>query len=57
MDGSLHYKDLAWDVRTRDMRDEAMQKEFRHMLADGLLSPYQVILEKDHIHCEYDAKG
>ena len=49
--GSLHYANLAIDVRRQD-RGEGVKKELR----DNLGKDYDVILVKDHIHIEYDPK-
>ncbi len=56
--GSLHYVGLAADFRTRHMSPQAITAAVRHvteMLAD--VSPrYQVLLEDDHLHVEYDRR-
>lgn len=53
MNGSKHYEDLAYDLRTRDLSKEQTQ-----LLAQDIkarLGPaYDVVVEKDHIHVEYD---
>lgn len=49
--GSLHYADLAIDIR----RDKSMtygHKEIKRFLG----RKYDVVLEGDHIHIEYDPK-
>lgn len=49
--GSLHYANLAVDIR----RDQAMTygyKEIKRVLG----ADYDVILEGNHIHIEYDPK-
>lgn len=60
---SLHYKGRAADLRTRDLKGLAPDKLaalIRAKLADFSLgegfaqSPYDVVLEKDHIHVEID---
>ena len=53
MIGSLHYEDLAWDLRTRDLTKEEA-KQWSRNLASHLGKEFQVILEKDHIHVEFD---
>lgn len=55
--GSLHYKGLAADIRTRHL-----ERGQAHSLTAELyeiLNPagFDVVLEKDHIHIEYDPKG
>lgn len=56
---SLHYSGLAVDLRTNDLPggplgDKAKLATAR--LQDELGNEYQVILEKDHIHVEFDPK-
>ena len=56
---SLHYKNLAWDLRTRNLSIEET-KEFAINLEEELElrpgeSQYDVIVEKDHIHVEFDS--
>jgi len=56
MPGSLHYKGLAFDFRTRDLQDwekDTLVKNLRLRL--GL--EYDVVLEPDHGHVEFDPKG
>lgn len=52
MEGSLHYKGLALDLRTFNLKGYETQvaEELRKELGDD----YDVVLEGDHIHCEYD---
>lgn len=50
---SLHYKNKAIDIRTRDM--EQKEKVWRR-IKYTLGRDYDVILEDDHIHIEYDPK-
>lgn len=56
MDGSLHYKDLAWDLRTRNLQPDKTE-EIARMLRVDLGDDWDVIVEKDHLHCEYDKGG
>ena len=51
MEGSLHYEGKALDIRTYNVL-EALVKEIKDSLGVG----YDVILEKDHIHIEWDPK-
>lgn len=54
-DGSKHYEGLAFDVRTRHIRPEhwnAVVNTIRDEIGDG----FDVVLEGDHIHIEYDPK-
>jgi len=51
--GSRHYIGLAFDLRTRNLNDE--QKEALYgMIKECLTNQYDVVLEKTHIHVEYD---
>lgn len=55
-DGSLHYKNLAWDFRIWGLDNP---KEVVEKLANVLNAKrhdYDVILENDHIHVEHDPK-
>jgi len=50
-EGSLHYADLAVDIR-RHKNGHVLRQELR----DKLGMDYDVVLEADHIHIEYDPK-
>jgi Hedgehog amino-terminal signalling domain. len=50
---SFHYNGLAIDVRTRDLTQQEA-KGARSILEDALNQEYDVVLEKDHIHIEFD---
>ena len=50
-DGSLHYANLAIDIR-RKKGQEYSYNEIKIALGDD----YDVVLEADHIHIEYDPK-
>jgi len=52
MPGSLHYKGLAVDLRIRDLAPDE-QKRYYNDLKFALSKLCDVILEKDHIHVEY----
>lgn len=52
MEGSLHYQGKAFDLRTWHVIEE-VAKQLRTYLGKD----YDVIVEKDHIHCEYDPKS
>jgi hypothetical protein len=55
-DESLHYRGLACDFRNRDVT----QDEFILIHAQvkiKLPAPYQIVIEKTHMHIEYDLKG
>ncbi|HNW74870.1 MAG TPA: hypothetical protein PKN44_14670, partial [Bacteroidales bacterium] len=52
---SLHYKGLAFDMRTHIYTQYELSKlmnNLKYMLGAN----YDVVLEKDHIHIEYDPK-
>jgi len=55
MYGSLHYKKLAIDLRTNDL-SEKVKKKIHKALVDHFGEDWDIILEKTHIHCEYDPK-
>jgi len=50
-EGSLHYANLAIDIRRKRERMFAYN-EIKQWLGDD----YDVVLESDHIHIEYDPK-
>ena len=50
--GSLHYANLAIDVRSRSAGGTLVSK-----LKEELGPDYDVVDEYDHIHIEYDPKG
>ena len=55
---SLHYAGYAFDVRTRynlasDQWTTSIKKQLVKGVRDALTSDYDVILECDHIHVEY----
>jgi hypothetical protein len=53
---SLHYKGLAFDVRTRNMdvvQQNAVVTDLERVMPTG----WDIVLESDHIHVEYDWKG
>jgi len=51
--GSLHYQGLAIDIRSRTLPDELT---IANELRDDLGPDYDVLLERDHIHIEYDPR-
>lgn len=55
MEGSLHYKGDAADLRTRYFSGAAKDK-VSETLRERLGIDFDVILETDHIHIEYDPK-
>ncbi len=52
---SLHYTGCGVDFRTRYFTKEEAEKA-RNDIAGRLTSDYDVILEEDHIHCEYQPR-
>lgn len=55
MDGSLHYKNLAWDLRTRNLEEDQVAKILTS-LQSSLGIGWDVVQETDHIHVEFDQK-
>ena len=55
MEGSLHYKALAVDLRSRHVAADALPKIVSE-LKERLGKDYDVVIEGDHVHCEYDPK-
>jgi hypothetical protein len=56
MKGSLHYKGLALDFRTQGLPlfiQNKIVKEINSELGDD----FDVVLEKTHLHIEFDPKG
>jgi hypothetical protein len=61
MIGSLHYKGLAFDCRSKELPDLAAKERVLNTLRVVLGSDWEVLLEKpgglnEHFHCEYDPK-
>lgn len=54
-DHSHHYKGLAIDIRTSNV-EVAMRAPIVAVIQKHLGNEYQVILENDHIHVEFDPK-
>lgn len=55
MTGSLHYKGMAVDLRTRYF-NIATQKVITKDLRKRLGKQYDVVMHKTHIHVEFDPK-
>lgn len=53
---SLHYVGLAMDVRIWGLKEDADKVQAISELRDALGKDYDVVLEGDHIHIEYDPK-
>ena len=54
--GSLHPDGFALDIRTRDLSDLDKDLAVRK-IKEILGEEFDVVLESDHIHIEYDPKG
>ena len=52
---SLHYDGLAFDLRTRHM-DKGQVAAAAEALAIALGKDYDVVIEGDHLHVEYDVR-
>jgi hypothetical protein len=52
---SLHYKGQAADLRTRDLINTTPYK-MAELIRARLSHDYDVVVERDHIHVEYDPK-
>jgi len=50
--GSLHYSNDAFDIRRPKIHWDEYTLELGHVLSED----YDVVLESDHIHIEYDPK-
>lgn len=55
MAGSLHYAGCAVDVRTRDLKPSELET-LKTTLAGRLSGDFDVVLEGDHFHIEYQPK-
>ena len=53
---SKHNTGQAFDIRTRDMPDAKEKQEVVDQLIEALGDDYDVVLESDHIHVEFDPK-
>jgi len=54
--GSLHYKGQALDFRTRHVVDEEALLDIVQAIKFALGEEFDVVLEEDHLHVEYDPK-
>ena len=55
MQGSLHYKNLAWDLRTKNL-EVGKVEEIARMLRIELGKDWDIIVEATHIHAEMDGR-
>lgn len=53
---SLHYQGLAVDLRTRHLTQKQII-DVANDLKKALGNDYDVVIEKTHLHVEYDRKG
>lgn len=56
MKGSRHYSDDAFDLRIRNILPGGSAKAWVARMQERLGDDYDVVLEEDHIHVEYDPK-
>jgi hypothetical protein len=56
-DASLHYSGNAFDLRTRTMTEEQLGLVYNSLKLRLKPRGFDVVLEKTHIHVEYDPKG
>lgn len=56
MKGSKHFQGLAIDVRINDKPKDEVHRFYYTLTYDSNLKDYDIVLEKDHIHIEYDPK-
>ena len=54
---SLHYKGKAVDIRIWALKKDEDKTQAIRELKLALGSDYDIVLEPDHIHIEYDPKG
>lgn len=54
---SLHYLGRAWDIRIRDLPHIGDARDWANNLKDALGPDWDVILESDHLHLEYQPHG
>ena len=60
MQGSLHYKNRAYDIRTKNIvgiiEFPLAARSWAERIQVALGDDYDVVLEKDHIHVEFQPK-
>ena len=52
---SLHYTGCAFDIRTRELNPDHIE-EIGEAIRQALTSEYDVVVERDHIHIEFQPK-
>lgn len=55
MEGSLHYKGFAVDIRSRDIRNEN-GAALMATCKEALGAQFDLVIESDHWHLEFDPK-
>ncbi len=53
---SLHYAGQAADLRTRNMGTDDTKQEIGNLIRESLTSEFDVVVEKTHIHLEFQPK-
>ena len=53
---SLHYAGCAVDLRTRHIADQQEVEDIASQLRRALAPHFDVVLEEDHIHMEYQPR-
>ena len=56
MTNSLHYVGLAIDIRSRDMSNITESAKWIDKFLNINSKCFDIVIEKDHIHIEYDKK-
>jgi hypothetical protein len=54
---SLHYSGKAVDLRTWNVPDQSLLPAIVQAMRAQLGPDFDIVLEKDHVHCEFDKKG
>lgn len=54
---SKHYSGMAFDIRTKDLPPHWTPQSIASLLVPHLGADYDVVIEVDHIHVEFDPKG
>ena len=56
MEGSRHYVGEAFDMRTNTLTKDQINT-LRNDMSMALGRDFDVVVEGDHIHCEFDKRG
>lgn len=56
LSSSLHYKGLAFDVRSRNIKPQTARLEMLAAIQELLGGDFNSFIEADHYHVEYDPK-